>query len=243
MLYFEAGHPFVRSGQKKAFRTFFHFGMGLLNAIILYLLLFPFLYTAVRYGRAHALGLTYMLGLAGWSEVLITVAVFDVWDYWMHRANHRVGFLWRFHKAHHSDMEIDVTTASRFHIGELLITNTIKGMLILLWGPSLWGFVTFETLLTAASQFHHGNLAIPLGTQDRLEKAIVTPRMHRCHHVFGSRCSVSNYATVFSLWDRLFGTYHWARNRNELEPIGVTRPRGPETMKLLPILLTPFDPL
>ncbi|HXY61959.1 MAG TPA: sterol desaturase family protein, partial [Nitrospirota bacterium] len=66
------------------------------------------------------------------------------------------------------------------------------------------------------------------------------PRMHRCHHVFEGMCAASNYATVFSLWDRLFATYHRTAKTTELEAIGMTRPRGPETMKLLPLLVTPF---
>jgi sterol desaturase/sphingolipid hydroxylase (fatty acid hydroxylase superfamily) len=241
MLFFEARHPFAQPVQNKVFRVAFHFGLSILNSLILYFVLFSPLYAAAGLAQLHAFGLVSALGLRGWTEVLATIVAFDGWDYWMHRANHRIGLLWRFHKAHHSDMEIDVTTASRFHIGELLITNSIKGALILLWGPSLLGIAAFETFLTAASQFHHGNLAIPLNSQDELEKVIVTPRMHRCHHVFEGRCQVSNYATIFSVWDRLFGTYHRADKTAELEPIGVSSPRGPETMKLIPLLLTPFQ--
>lgn len=241
MLFFEARHPFARSMQNKTFRVVFHFGLSVLNSLILYFVLFSPLYAAARFTQQHAFGFASALGLRGWTEVLVTLVVFDCWDYWIHRANHRIGLLWRFHKTHHSDMEIDVTTASRFHIGELLITNSIKGALILLWGPSLLGIAAFETFLTAASQFHHSNLDIPFSFQDRLEKVIVTPRMHRCHHVFEGRCQVSNYATVFSVWDRLFGSYHYAEKTAELEPIGVSKPRGPETMKFIPLLLTPFQ--
>jgi len=241
MLFFEARHPLAQSGQNKAFRVVFHSGLSALNSLILYFVLFSPLYAAARSTQLHAFGLVSALGLRGWTEVLVTIVVFDCGDYWMHRANHRIGLLWRFHKTHHSDMEIDVTTASRFHLGELLITNSIKGALILLWGPSLLGVAAFETLLTAASQFHHGNLDIPLNSQDIIEKIIVTPRMHRCHHVFEGRCQESNYATIFSVWDKLFGTYHWAGTIAELAPVGVSSPRGPETMQLIPLLLTPFQ--
>jgi sterol desaturase/sphingolipid hydroxylase (fatty acid hydroxylase superfamily) len=241
MLFLEGGHPFVRSKQKKSSRVVFHFGISVLNSLILYFAPSSHLYAAAQLTQSHAFGFASALGLHGWTEVILTLIVFDCWDYWMHRANHRIGLLWRFHKVHHSDTEIDVTTASRFHIGELLITNSIKGALILVWGPSLSGVVAFETFLTAASQFHHSNLDIPPNSQDRLEKVIVTPRMHRCHHVFEGGCRMSNYATVLSLWDRLFGTYHWAKKTIELEPIGVSSPRGPETMKFIPLLLTPFQ--
>jgi len=240
MLLLEALHPFAGSAQKKSFRIFFHVSIGVLNSVILYLILFIPLYAAAHFSQARSFGIVSILGLHGWPEVVASLIIFDCWDYWMHRANHRIAFLWRFHKVHHSDMEIDVTTASRFHTGELLITGSIKGMLVLLWGPSLLGIVVFETLLTAASQFHHSNLDISFRTQDLLEKIIVTPRMHRCHHVYEGRCPVSNYCSMLNLWDRLFGTYHWAGNKAELEPIGVTSPRGPETMRLISLLLAPF---
>jgi len=241
MLLCEAGYPFARSLQKKAFRIVFHSCVSAFNSVILYLVLYSPLYAAVTFTQSHAFGLAYALGLRGWTEVILTLVLFDCWDYWMHRANHRIGLLWRFHKAHHLDMELDVTTASRFHVGELLITNSFKGALIFLWGPSLLGIAVFETFLTAASQFHHGNVGIPFGSQDRLERFIVTPKMHRCHHVYEGRCRISNYATIFSPWDKLFGTYLRAHTAAELQPIGVPEPRGPETMKFIPLLLTPLQ--
>jgi len=239
MLVLESRYPFARSGQKKSFRIVFHAGISILNSLVLFLVLSSPLYATVRFTQTHAFGVAPAWGFHGWAGAVATLMVFDFWDYWMHRANHRIGLLWRFHKAHHTDMEIDVTTASRFHIGELLITNSMKGVLIFLWGPSLAGIVTFEICLTAASQFHHSNLNIPFSAQDRLERVMVTPKMHRCHHVYEGRCQTSNYATIFSVWDRLFGTYHRAEHLTELEPVGVSAPRGPETMKLIPLLLTP----
>jgi sterol desaturase/sphingolipid hydroxylase (fatty acid hydroxylase superfamily) len=112
--------------------------------------------------------------------------------------------------------------------------------MILLCGVSLWGLVAFEALLTAASQFHHSNVNLPQKFQDGLEKIIVTPRMHRCHHSLHQTCFNTNFATILSVWDRLFGTYHWARHINQLEPIGLFKPRGPVTMQVMPFLLTPI---
>jgi sterol desaturase/sphingolipid hydroxylase (fatty acid hydroxylase superfamily) len=137
-------------------------------------------------------------------------------------------------------MEIDVTTASRFHVGELLISAVIKCCMILIWGPSLWGLAAFETLLTVSSQFHHSNLSIPLRIQDWLEKVMVTPRMHRCHHSLHHHCFNTNFSTILSCWDRLARTYHWAREPHEMEPIGLYKPRGAETMQVKPFFLTPF---
>jgi sterol desaturase/sphingolipid hydroxylase (fatty acid hydroxylase superfamily) len=240
MLFFERLAPFAKSEQKKSRRVFLHLGLSLMNGVILYLVLARPTYVAVLYTQQHPWGLAHLLGLSGGVEILASVIAFDLWDYWMHLANHKIGFLWRFHKAHHSDMEVDVTTASRFHTGELLLSGGPKCLMILVWGPSLWGLVVFEALLTMASQFHHSNLNIPLSIQDGIEKIIVTPRMHRCHHALHPNCFNTNFSTILSVWDRLFQTHHWGREIRELSPIGVFKPRGPVTMDLRAILLTPI---
>jgi sterol desaturase/sphingolipid hydroxylase (fatty acid hydroxylase superfamily) len=112
--------------------------------------------------------------------------------------------------------------------------------MILLWGPSLWGLVTFDLFLNLAAQFHHGNLNIPFKLQDVMEKMIVTPRMHRCHHALHSNCINTNFSTVLSMWDRIFNTYHRVREGVEVAKIGLLKPRGPETMRLSLFLKTPF---
>jgi sterol desaturase/sphingolipid hydroxylase (fatty acid hydroxylase superfamily) len=241
MLAFEWLAPYVRSEQPKSLRVFFHLGISVANSLVLTLLLAWSIYAAVSYTRKHGIGVAHLLGLTGGWELIATVIAFDCWVYWMHLANHKIGLLWRFHKAHHSDMEVDVTTASRFHIGELFISGCIKCLMIFFWGPSLWGLVLFEALLTGASQFHHSNVNIPLGLQDWLEKIVVTPRMHRCHHALHRNCFNTNFSAILSLWDRLARTYHWGRASQELDPIGLYQPRGAETMQLKPFLLTPLQ--
>jgi sterol desaturase/sphingolipid hydroxylase (fatty acid hydroxylase superfamily) len=241
MLFLEWIVPYCPSDQKKATRVAFHLGISIANSIVLYLIMTQPIFFAVSTAERYDFGLARLLGLNGWIEIILTVIAFDLWDYWMHLANHQLGFLWRFHRAHHSDMEIDVTTAARFHIGELILSGISKGMMILFWGPSLWGLVTFDILLTAASQFHHSNLGIPFQIQDGLEDIIVTPRMHRCHHALHPDCYGNNFSTILSVWDRLFRSYHWAREASEMTQIGLFKPRGPETMELKPFVLTPFS--
>jgi len=239
ILFFEWFAPSTPSEQKKPYRVGFHLSLSIMNTIALNILLVGTLFATLLYTQKNEIGLTYLLGISGGAEIILTLIVLDFWDYWMHLVNHKIGFLWRFHKAHHSDMEMDVTTSSRFHIGELLISNVVKCLMILAWGPSLWGLVLFDTLLTGFSQFHHGNVGIPLRIQDRIEMFFVTPRMHRCHHSLHCNCFNTNFSTIFSFWDRLFGSYHWATAGDELKPIGLYEPRGPHTMKLLPFLMTP----
>jgi sterol desaturase/sphingolipid hydroxylase (fatty acid hydroxylase superfamily) len=231
--------PYAPSEQKKSFRLLFHLGISVANSVLLYFIITRPILAALSLTASHNMGLGRQLGLDGWAEIAATVIAFDFWDYWMHRANHRIPFLWRFHKAHHSDMEIDVTTSTRFHLGELVISNCVKCLMILLWGPSLEGLVTFDILLTVCSQFHHSNLKIPAGVQDPLERVIVTPRMHRCHHALHESCVNTNFATILSVWDRIGKSYHFAKDRREMAQIGLFKPRGAATMQLAPFLLTP----
>lgn len=240
MLLLERFFSFVPSEQAKRARIGFHIPLAVANTAILYLVVAWPMFAALRHGEVTGLGLRRLLGLSGWVEIVATVVVFDLWDYCMHLANHKVRFLWRFHKAHHTDMEIDVTTSARFHIGELVISGGAKCLMILLWGPSLAALLVFDVALTAASQFHHSNLNIPTGAWAGIERLIVTPRMHRCHHSLHRSCFNHNFSTIFSVWDPLFGSYHRAIRVEDLVPIGLYRPRGPETMRLGAFLRTPL---
>lgn len=240
MLLLERSAPYTESVWQKRFRVAFHLGISIANSILLYLIITWPLFASLSYSQTNLSGIRHMMGLNGWNEVIATLVVFDIWEYWMHVANHRIGFLWRFHKAHHSDMDLDVTTASRFHIGELVISGLAKSVMIIVWGPSLWGLVIFDIMLTAASQFHHCNVNIPFDMQTTMEKIVVTPRMHRCHHALSKGCLDANFSSILSFWDRLFRSYHWATEKLELEKVGLFKPRGPETMQIRAFLMTPF---
>jgi sterol desaturase/sphingolipid hydroxylase (fatty acid hydroxylase superfamily) len=241
LLFVERLAPSTPSAQKKSPRVLFHLGISIANSVVLYLVMTSPTMSAILYTQRHGLGLPHLLELGGWGEIASTIIIFDFWDYWMHRTFHKAHFMWRFHRAHHSDMELDVTTAARFHIGELLLSSCSKCLMILIWGPSLWGLIAFDIVLTAASQFHHSNIAIPVNFQDKIERLIVTPRMHRCHHSLYRDCVNTNFSTIFSFWDRLFGSYRWSRLKAELELVGLSSPRGDVTMKIKPFLLTPIQ--
>lgn len=166
----------------------------------------PLLYLSDFVSR-HEWGLAPALRLSGLPEILLTLFVLDMGDYWWHRANHRMPWLWRFHQVHHVDTHVDVTTSLRFHPGELLISGLVKASWIVLWGPSALGFAVFEALVTLSSQYHHSNIDF----DDRVERIVrvfnVTPRMHTSHHSAETRSLDANFSTIFSFWDRLFGTY------------------------------------
>lgn len=143
------------------------------------------------------------------GRLLVVFLMLDMWIYFWHRMNHEIPFLWRFHKVHHADREMDVTTALRFHVGEFFFSNCFKFMIIFLFGVTVSEFALFELLVTASAFFHHTSLNFG----ERLDKAIsylvVTPRYHHIHHSELVNETNSNYSTVLSLWDKLFGTYKW----------------------------------
>ena len=188
-------------------RMGFHAGVAVLNTVTIRLLAYvPFLLWLV-YVEEEGWGLSRWLGLVGWTEIIVSVVVLDLFDYFWHRANHRVRFLWRFHKAHHADTEMDVSTALRFHPGELLISSVMKALWVVAWGPTVVAWFLFEALVSLCAQFHHANIDFP----DRIERVLswimVTPRFHAAHHAVDQRLGNRNFSTIFSIWDHLFGSY------------------------------------
>lgn len=185
-------------------------------------------------------GLLNQLRLAPISHVVLSVILLDIIYYGAHRLNHRVPFLWRFHRAHHSDLDVDVTTSIRFHLGEVLIATGIKGVSVLALGVSPVGFLVSETALLAAGQFQHSNLRLPPVLERWLRLVIVTPPMHWIHH---SRRSVehnTNYGTMFSGWDRWFGTYFMGVQQSHIK-VGLDEYPTPEDVNILRFYHIPFD--
>ena len=133
--------------------------------------------------------------------------------YAWHRINHRVPFLWRFHRVHHSDAQMDVTTASRFHTGEIALSSLLRIPLILALGVTAWQLVLYETMMFGVVQFHYANIALPPRAESVVSRVIVTPTMHKVHHSRWQPETDSNYSAMLSVWDRLFGSF---RRRNVL---------------------------
>lgn len=188
-------------------RLALHTGVAAFNTVLIRMFAYvPFLLLTV-YAEEEGWGISRLLGLVGWLEIAISIIVLDLFDYWWHRANHRVRFLWRFHKAHHSDTYMDVTTALRFHPGELLISFLVKTSWIIIWGPTVIAWFLFEALVSLSAQFHHSNFDFPDRVEHWLSKIIVTPRYHAAHHAVDREYGDANYSTIFSLWDKIFITY------------------------------------
>ena len=189
-----------------------------------------------------ALATSYALGWrplwwSGWPGLLLDLLILDCWIYWWHRANHEVPFLWRFHEVHHLDEFLDASSALRFHFGEVLLSALVRALVIFLLGVPLLTVVVFETLLALLTMFHHSNIRLAPRLEQALAKVIVTPSIHWVHHHAIRRDTDSNYATLLSVWDRLFGSRSPTQRTPEM-PIGV---EGLKDRGLVRLLKRPFE--
>jgi len=152
-------------------------------------------------------GLLHLAALPWWIAVAVTVPALDLVSYVWHRANHRVRFLWRFHQVHHSDEHFTVSTAARFHPGEILMSVPVRLAGIALLGAPVVGVLVFELLFTAFNFVEHGDIDLPRRLEARLGRVLVLPALHRRHHSEVASELNSNFGTIFIVWDRLLATF------------------------------------
>jgi sterol desaturase/sphingolipid hydroxylase (fatty acid hydroxylase superfamily) len=155
------------------------------------------------WSQAHSFGLLPWTGLPWWAQGLAGFLLMDLTFYYWHRANHVYPLLWRFHNVHHVDPDLDVSTSFRFHFGETLYSTVFRGLQVGLLGISVFTYLLYEFCFNLATMFHHSNLQLPLNLERRLNRLLVTPRMHGVHHSAIGPETNSNYSVIFSWWDKL----------------------------------------
>ena len=174
-----------------------------------------------------------------WVQVLVAVLLLDLVTYALHRAFHRVPFLWRFHLVHHTDLDLDVSSASRFHTGEVLLASAVKLGLVVVLGIAPLGLVVFEVVMLACAQFQHANIRIPAALERLLWRTLVPPAMHRLHHTPTRADTDSNFGTILTLWDFLLGTFN-RREPDAVASFGVSDMREPARLGLVSLAILPF---
>jgi sterol desaturase/sphingolipid hydroxylase (fatty acid hydroxylase superfamily) len=184
----------------------------------------------------------YDLGLrpawwGGWWGLVVDVVLLDLWIYWWHRANHEVGFLWRFHGVHHFDEFLDSTSALRFHFGEVFLSALVRTPVILLFGMPLESVLVFEAAIMAGAIFHHSDARLPARLEAALARVVITPSIHWVHHHKVRADTDSNYGTIFSFGDPMFRSRSLTQ-RWPAMPIGV---EGAHEKPLLRLLIAPFE--
>lgn len=221
----------LRHGVKNLF-------LGIFNALVIGWIFVALWWSAAEWAQAHDFGLLNWLNLPNWAQVVGAFLFFDAWMYLWHRLNHRVPFLWRFHRTHHSDPKMDVTTASRFHLGEIVLSSILRVPVIALLGLELWQLALYETAMFTVVQIHHANIALPDWLDRSLRLLIVTPFMHKVHHSRWQPETDSNFSSLFSFWDRLFGTFRSRADFGAFQ-FGLEEFDRPEHHTLLGLLTTP----
>jgi sterol desaturase/sphingolipid hydroxylase (fatty acid hydroxylase superfamily) len=191
--------------------------------------------------EARGWGLFHTLDLPLWASVPIAVMALDLAIYLQHVLFHAVPALWRLHRMHHADLELDVTTGARFHPVEILLSMGIKlGVVAALGAPAV-AVLVFEVLLNATSMFNHSNIRMPVWLDRVLRWVVVTPDMHRVHHSIVVRETNSNFGFNLPWWDRLFGTYRdQPAAGHETMTIGIEQFREPAEQRLDRMLTQPF---
>jgi len=192
-------------------------------------------------GEVNGWGLFNILQPPTWFGIPLAVAFLDLVIYFQHVAFHAVPTLWRLHRVHHTDLDFDVTTGTRFHPIEILISTGIKCAAVAAIGAPVVAVLAFELLLNASSMFNHGNVRMAPGFDRWLRRLVVTPDMHRVHHSDVFNETSSNFGFTLSMWDRMLGTYRAQPARgHESMTIGVDAFRTADDLRIDRLLIQPL---
>ena len=177
-----------------------------------------------------------------WVYTLIGLMLLDlIGAYAAHWAEHRVRWMWKFHLIHHTDTWVDTTTANRHHPGESVIRFVFTLIAVWIVGSPMWMVFLYQSLSVVFSQFNHANMPLPQKWDKALSYFIVSPDMHKVHHHYKLPFTDSNYGNIFSIWDRLFGTYRLLERNKIVYGIDThTAPHEHNNLKML--LKIPFLP-
>ena len=239
LLLAEKKRPLRKATANKLERVPRNLALGGVTSLAVNWLFVPVVSAVARLVQRRKLGLLNRLPLPAPLKFIVALILLDYTFYWWHRWLHENGFLWRFHIVHHADLDLDVSTAARFHLGEYLLSTPYRAAQIILIGASPAAAATFEAMLMLAAEFHHSNVRLPLDAERRLNMFMVTPRMHGIHHSIIAGESNANYATILTVWDGLHRTLRRNVPQNEIT-IGLAAYRDESELTLGKLLVMPF---
>ncbi len=207
---------------------------------LLRLLFIPAMVWLATLNQDWRFGLKYLINAPEWLIVPITFLLLDYSNYLWHIVMHKLPLMWRFHLVHHTDLDLDITTAFRFHFGEMIGSVIFRGAAVLLLGVSPIVVLIYEIVFEAATQFHHTNFKMPLRLEKVLNTVIVTPRMHGIHHSVIKSETDSNYSVIFSFWDRIHKTVNLDVPQSDIT-IGVPQYSDADELTIGKLLILPFS--
>lgn len=231
--------PLVKHRQSLKGRLFTNGIMASLTYVAAIFLVRPSVFYAMELSSNANWGILKLLPNNIIIQASAAFLLMDLSFYYWHRLNHKVNILWRFHNVHHIDRDMDVSTGFRFHFAEVALSSIFRFLQVLVIGPSLLIFLSYEFIFQMCTFFHHSNLRLPLALDNLLKWLVVTPRMHEIHHSNFKNETDSNYSVVFSFWDRIHKTF----TKNvpmERVVIGVPGYSEPGDNSLKNLIISPF---
>jgi len=225
----------------KAQRWYSNLSIVVINSLVVRWI-FPFLAVGLAIeAQNRGWGLFNNIEIAWGLHLVLSVLILDFVIYLQHAMFHFIPLLWRLHRMHHSDLDYDVTTGSRFHPIEIALSMVVKLAAVAALGPLPAAVIIFEVLLNGVAVFNHGNVRLPKKLDRFIRWVIVTPDMHRVHHSIIPSETNSNFGFNVSWWDRLFGTYiDQPRAGHDQMTIGIELFRNPKYLHLHWLLVIPF---
>jgi sterol desaturase/sphingolipid hydroxylase (fatty acid hydroxylase superfamily) len=187
-------------------RIIINFVVSIPSFALLRFLFIPFMVWLAYKNEQWHFGFNYIFYAPACLKAAIAFLLLDYSNYLWHVVLHKMPLMWRFHLVHHTDLDLDITTAFRFHFGELIGSVFFRGAAVILIGISPLMVLIYEIAFEAANQFQHSNMKLPFRFEKALNKIIVTPRMHGIHHSMKKSETDSNFSIIFSFWDRLHKT-------------------------------------
>lgn len=225
----------------KAYRWSNNFGVIALGTLLTRLVVPAGAVGLAVFVESQGWGLLQVVNLPLWLTVLIAIVVLDFTIWAQHVMFHAIPALWRLHRMHHADLDIDVTTGLRFHPLEILLSFGIKATVIVALGVPAVAVLLFEIILSSLAMFNHSNVRMPLAVDRILRLLIVTPDFHRVHHSWYPHETNSNFGFNLSLWDRIMGTYRaQPDDGHDGMTIGINQFRDPKWERLDKMLIQPF---
>lgn len=231
--------PLFRFNYKKWRHAGINIFFTITTILVNFLLAFA-LIKASSWATENQFGMLQWINGNVWVQLILGLLVLDFISSWLiHWIEHKVPLLWKFHVIHHSDQQIDTTTANRHHPGESVFRLIFTVLAVIIVGAPIWLIFLYQSLSAMFSQFNHSNIAIPKWLDDALMWVFVTPNMHRVHHHYRLPYSDRNYGNIFSFWDRLLRTMVLADNKSLVYGIDTYMDR-PEAEDIVTMLKIPF---
>lgn len=200
------------------------------------------LLAASDFVASNEIGLLYIVDMPLWAQVIVGVLLLDcIGAYLIHFVEHKVKWMWKFHVVHHSDTTVDVTTGLRHHPGETVFRIGFTILAVMIVGAPMGIIMLYQSMSVLFAHLTHANINMPGKLDKTLSFLFVTPNMHKVHHHYEQPLTDTNYGNIFSIWDRMFGTYAYVEDTNSLKYGIDTHMKSEENTRLVNLLAIPFQ--